>query len=149
MRSVIFAAAAALLGAAACQTEQSQAARAAADAETQALIAARQGAEVDRLCFTSNINGWNELSRSAILLERGVNDWYKVDLTGTCDPQWAFNAIGIVSRPAGSSCLTRGDRLVTDDQTVPGVCYVDRIYEWDETKEPAAASATPPSPGAG
>lgn len=149
MRSVLFAVAVAV-SAAACQaTPEQQAARATADAETEALIALRQGAEIDRLCFTNNIRGWSELSRSAILLEEGVNDWYKIDLTGTCRPEWAFNAIGIVSRPAGSSCLSRGDRLITDDETVPGVCYVDRIYEWDETKELAPASSTPPSPNAG
>ncbi len=146
MRSALFVVAA--VCAAACQaTPEQQAARATADPETQALIAARQGAEVDRLCFTNTINGWSELSRSAILLEQGVNEWYKVDLTGTCQPEWAFNAIGIVSRPAGSSCLSKGDRLITDDDTIPGVCYVDRIYEWDETKEPAPS--TPPSPDAG
>jgi hypothetical protein len=144
MRPVILIAAA--FGLAACQTA---AERETADAETAALIAARQGAEVDRICFTGNINGWNELSRNAILLEEGVNDWYKVDLVGTCEPEWAFNTIAIASRPAGSSCLTRGDRITTDDRNVSGVCYIDRIYEWDETKDPAPVSAPAEPPFAG
>jgi hypothetical protein len=144
----LFVAVAAML--AGCQTSVESAAR--QDDEIARLVAARQGAEVDRICFTSNINGWSELGRDAILLERGVNDWFKVDLTGTCDPEWAFNTIAISSRPAGSSCLTRGDRIHTDDRDIPGVCYVQSIYEWDETKEPepaAPVSAPAPSPTAG
>lgn len=138
MRFVTFAAAA-TLAVAGCQTA---AERETADAEMERLVAARQGAEVDRICFTNNINGWNALGRNAVLLEKGVNDWYKVELTGTCDPQWAFESIALVSRPGGASCLTRNDRLITDDVSVPGVCYVDRIFEWDETKDPAPAPAS-------
>lgn len=145
MKSLILPFAAVALLAAGCQSSSESAAR--QDDEIARLTAARQGAEVDRICFASNINGWSPLGRDAVLLERGVNDWFKVELTGTCDPEWAFNTIALRSRPAGSSCLTRGDRITTDDQTVPGVCYVDRIYEWDETREPApAVSPTPPAP---
>jgi hypothetical protein len=150
MKPQIFTVAAVALLASACQSSAESVAQ--REDEIARLVAARQGAEVDRICFTSSINGWSPLGRNALLLERGVNDWFKVDLTGTCDPEWAFNAIAISTRPAGSSCLTRGDRIHTDDRTIPGTCYVDKIYEWDETKEPAPAaptSATTPSPTAG
>ncbi len=144
MKPLILTAAAALL-AAGCQSSVESAAR--QDDEIARQVAARQGAEVDRICFAQNINGWSPLGREAVLLERGVNDWYKVELTGTCDPEWAFTTIAVSTRPAGSSCLSRGDRIQTDDPTIPGVCYVQSIYEWDETKEPAAAApATEPMP---
>jgi hypothetical protein len=132
----------AALGVAACQTEEE---RAASEAELQQLIAARQGAEVDRICFSQQINGWSPLGRDAVLIRKSVNDWYKLSLSGTCQPEWAFNTIAIRSRPTGSSCLTRGDRLTTDDRTVPGVCFIDAIHEWDEDapvgRGPGAARA--------
>jgi hypothetical protein len=53
------------------------------DANLQAQIAARQGAQVDRVCFTREIDGWCELGDGAILIENGANDLFKLDLLGT------------------------------------------------------------------
>jgi len=101
----------------------------------EAEIAARQGAEVDRICFARSVNGWRSLGRDALLLREGVSDWYKVDLAGTCDPEWAFNAIGLETRPAGSSCLSRGDHISTPDAPIGGRCVITAIHEWDEDTE--------------
>jgi hypothetical protein len=128
MRSALalIAAAAAL---AACATAEQ---RAEVDAALEREIAARQGDEVDRICFTSNINGWRPLGRDAVLIRQSVRDWYKLDLVGPCEPEWAFNTIAIRSRPTGSSCLTPGDTLATDDRTMPGTCFIDAIHVWNE-----------------
>lgn len=116
----------------ACQTAED---RAASEARLQAEIDARRGEEVNRICFQRNINGWRELSDEAILLQRGVNDWYMVELRGVCDPTMAFNSIALVSRPAGSSCLSRGDKVIIPDDVIGGQCFIDRIYKWDEDAE--------------
>lgn len=115
-----------------CQTAEEYAA---AESRLQSEIAAKQGQRVDRLCFTRSINGWRELGKKAVLIEKGVNDWYKLDLLGTCQPEWAFNAIALKTRPAGSSCLSRGDEIATFDQPIDGDCVITAIYEWDEDAE--------------
>jgi hypothetical protein len=129
MRALI-ALAAVALAAAACQSSQQVETERSAALEAE--IAARQGAEIDRVCFTRNINGWRPLGRRAVLVRQSVRDWYMLDLVGSCEPAWAFNTIALRSRPAGGSCLTRGDTLITDDVAVPGRCMIDAIYEWDE-----------------
>ena len=119
---------AASLAAACSTTEERQEAAAAVERE----IAARQGEEVNRICFARQIDSWRALDRRSILLRNGVRDWYKLDLIGSCEPDWAFNAIAVRSRPAASSCLSPGDQIITDDAAVSGTCSISRIYEWDE-----------------
>jgi hypothetical protein len=115
-----------------CQTAADRAGR---QDRLEAEIAARQGAEVDRICFARSVNGWRPLGRDALLLRHSGDRWYKVDLAGTCDPEWAFNAIGIETRPAGSSCLSRGDHISTPDTPTDGRCVIIAIHEWDEDAE--------------
>jgi Family of unknown function (DUF6491) len=133
----ICAVAAALLTAACAYTPQKPGDQAAIDAQ----IAARQGKEVDNICFTRDIHGWRELGDHAVLVEKGVNDWYKLDLTGTCRPDWAFNTIALRTRPSGSLCLTRGDTVAT--YTLPGgeTCFINAIHQWDE-KAPIPRATT-------
>jgi hypothetical protein len=106
----------------------------------EAEIATRQGKEVDRICFASQINGWRELSRDSILVEKGVNDWYQLDLSGTCEPDNAFDAIAVRTRPAGSPCLTKGDSIQTFDAPIKGSCFIRSIHEWDDKAEVAGAA---------
>ena len=101
-------------------------------AALEAEIAARQGTEVDRICFVRNIDGWRPLGDEALLLEKGVDDWYMVELTGTCEPEWAFDAIAIRTRPGAALCLTRGDSIATFDAPLEGTCFISHIYEWDD-----------------
>ncbi len=107
--------------------------------ELAAEIAAKQGPEVSEICFIRNIDGWRELGRKSLLLGRGVNDWFQVELTGTCDPQFAFDAITLESRPA-TSCLGRGDKINTPDSAVSGSCFISRIYEWNEDAPAGSAN---------
>lgn len=101
----------------------------------------RQGEEVRSLCFTDQIRNWREHDSRSVIVDRGVRDEYKLDLIGTCRPQDAFFSIGLVSRGA-SSCLSSGDKLVTDSRYNDGPCSIRRIYKWNENAKPAEAAAT-------
>lgn len=95
----------------------------------------RVGPEVDSLCFTQSINNFRALDgESAVLLERGVDDWFRVETFGNCragDFRFA-RAIGL-DDGLSSSCLRRGDDLLVDGPgDRPLRCAVTRINEWDE-----------------
>jgi hypothetical protein len=108
----------------------------------------RIGPEVDRICFASTIDGWKEAKGfdDAVLLERGVNEWYLVDLSGACrarDFRFA-QTIGIESRPAGG-CVSRGDViLVESGGGFMNRCFISKIRKWDDDAPPPdEASETP------
>jgi len=109
----------------------------AADEAIEAEIEAKQGAEVDRLCFVQSINGWKALGKDFLLLKKAVNDWYKLDLLGTCHPEWAFDAIAILPQPSTSVCLRPGDQIRTFDSPASGSCMISKIHTWDEDAEVA------------
>jgi len=139
MRVIIVPALVAALTVAACQSVEQRNAR---EEALAAEIAAHQGEEVARICFTSQLNGWKELGPRSVLLRQGVNDWYMLDLSGACEPEWAFNAIAIQSRPSGTSCISRGDMLRTLDRSSRGSCVINGIYAWNETPDEAESSDT-------
>jgi hypothetical protein len=119
----LFAVCAAGLLAAACTTPATETAEAKPDP--------RQGKEVSQVCFNQQIRHWRENGRDdrSVIIEKGVRDEYKLDLMGTCQPDDAFISIGLVSRVGGGTCLSKGDRLVTDSR-LDGSCSIRRIYEW-------------------
>lgn len=102
----------------------------------------RIGERVDRICFGRNIDGFKTVKGmdDAVLLEKGVNDWYLATLSGACSYRrikWAMG-VAIDQRPAGG-CVTTGDWLiftdsVTGDRSFPNTtrCVINAIYEWDE-----------------
>ena len=96
----------------------------------------RIGEEVRQICFARSIDGWRHPKGlgKAVLLEKGVNDWFLVEVSGPCrssDFRFA-ESIGIDTRPAGG-CLSRGDRiLVRGAGNFVNRCIVTRIYEWDD-----------------
>ncbi len=108
------------------------------EARLAAEIEARQGEQIDRICFSRSIDSWREFGDDDVLVREGVNDWYRLELSGTCDPGLALTTIGLRTS-GGSSCLHRGDRVVTNTNGFPGRCFITAIYEWDE----AAAFAWP------
>jgi hypothetical protein len=108
-------------------------------AEADAKPDPRQGAEVRNICFQSQIRGWRELDNKSVIVEVGVRDEYKLELIGACRPEDAFTEIGLVSR-GGGSCLSTGDRLVTDERFGDGSCSIRRIYEWHKDGKPAEGS---------
>lgn len=98
------------------------------------------GEETNRICFTRSIDGFSATTRSTVIVEEGVNDFYLIEVFGGCqDLDWAQSLA--FTRTTGS-CLTRGDRLVTFDSVLPtksdvrfsNQCTIKRIYEWDEDK---------------
>lgn len=89
----------------------------------------RQGQEVRQICFNQQIRGWRENDRRSIIVEKGLREEYKLDLIGTCEPKDAFLNIGLISRVGGGTCLSSGDKLVTD-ASFDGSCSIRRIYEW-------------------
>ncbi len=111
----------------------------AVQAEEEVTTDPRIGEEVNRICFGANINGWRAIddTDNAVLLQRGVNDWYYVELLGACSHRVLRSAIeiGIESRP-GANCITRGDLIIVRDTPgLPRRCNVRRIYAWDDDAE--------------
>lgn len=107
----------------------------------------RLGPEVNNICFARNINGWKEIKGDdrAVLLETGVNNWYRVELAGSCryrDFRFA-QSIGIESRPGGG-CVTRGDViLVNGGGGFVNRCFITKINEWDDKAPPPEEAAAP------
>lgn len=96
----------------------------------------RIGPEVDRICFARNINGWKALKGEddVVLLESGVNDWYRVETTGGCrESAFRFaEVIGLEQRPAGG-CVTRGDVIIVRDSgDFTRRCFISKINKWDD-----------------
>ncbi len=131
MKYVIAACTSALL-AASCTTPGTETAEAQPDP--------RQGEEVRQICFNQQIRGWREHDRRSIIVEKGVNEEFKLDLIGTCQPDDAFLTVGLDSRFGGGTCLSTGDRLVTD-VSYDGSCAIRRIYEWNKDAGAATAAA--------
>lgn len=128
--AVVFAGAGALLAGAGATAE-----------ESGDKVDPRQGEKVDRICFGQNINNFKTLDSEddAILLEKGVNDWYKATLIGSCnysELKWA-QSVAIEQHPAGG-CVTPGDYLIFSrsafgDFSFPNTtrCAISEIYKWN------------------
>lgn len=116
----------------------------------------RLGQQVDSICFGRNINNFRAIDGvdDAILLEKGVNNWYKASLIGACNYsqlKWA-QSVAIEQRPAGG-CVTRGDYLIFSnsafgDFSFPNStrCAISEIHEWNPDAAAAEAeddAATP------
>lgn len=113
----------------------------------------RVGEQVDRLCFTSGINGFSWTSSTSVVLSRGTKD-YLVTTRSRCRDLRDAQSLSVDSF---SGCLRRGDRLIGFDSAFgrnsshipPFPCFVDEIYEWDrdaelhesETSEPETETA--------
>lgn len=100
----------------------------------------RLGEQVDRICFSRQIDGFGETTRNTVVVDAGVNDYYLLRTTGSCfDLEFAQS----IAFDSFSSCLTRGDRLVAFDSafgpghgdTRPQRCLITEIYAWDADAE--------------
>lgn len=101
----------------------------------------RLGEEVDRICFSRDISNFQTIDDEddAVLLERGVNDWYRTSLAGACNHnQLRFaQSVAIDQRPRGG-CIRRGDALVFSDSafgdfSFPNAtrCIIVEIRRWN------------------
>ncbi len=115
--------------------EDGQTKQAPEDAE-DAATPSRLGPEVTRICFGRSINGWKTVDGhgDAVLLSKGVNDWFLVEVSGNCrasDFKFA-QMIGIESHPAGG-CIRRGDYiLVEGGGGFTNRCFIQGLYEWND-----------------
>lgn len=96
----------------------------------------RVGDEIERVCFNNNISGWSDVDNdnNALLVHFGAKRSYKVKLIGMCEADWAMARIAVVSR-IGSSCMSVGDKIVTDAQMNSlSSCTITDIYEWHDVE---------------
>ncbi|NNE57711.1 MAG: hypothetical protein HKN36_06345 [Hellea sp.] len=96
----------------------------------------RLGEQTDKICFTRNIDGFRSAMRNTVILDRGVNDEYIVEVMGGCQNlKWA-QAIELDSN---MSCLSKFDNLVVYDSAfgtnnTPGSverCPIKSIHKWN------------------
>jgi hypothetical protein len=104
----------------------------------------RLGAETDRICFASTIDGFSENERSTVVLHEGRNR-FMVEVTGTCFDLDNAESIGIDGR---GGCLTPGDAIIvvaTGGASLgPRRCLIREIHNWDpKAEKPAAAAENP------
>lgn len=101
----------------------------------------RLGEEVDRICFSRDIDGFRTLDDEddAVLLERGVNDWYRASLSGPCNYNLLrfAQSVAIDEQPRGG-CVMRGDALIFSDSafgdfSIPRAtrCVIVEIHRWN------------------
>lgn len=79
----------------------------------------RRGAEVTKLCFVSQIDGFSNQTERAIIIQEGTKE-YLVTTSQRCTALEFTNTVNV---DASFSCLRRGDLI--------SGCFVDKIYEWD------------------
>jgi len=85
------------------------------------------GDPVQSICFTRSINSWQPYSRDSLILRRGLNDYFRLQVSGSCELDRAFNSIAVISR--GGSCLNVGDRIDVPDD-FGGSCTIRKIETW-------------------
>lgn len=101
-------------------------------AEAEAATAADAG----RDCFnTRNISGYSSVDDDTVQIRVGVNDYYDVDVFGTCNQLDWSNRLAIVSNSGSFICA--GDispgRLITEEENC-SITRISRAYPL-ETKE--------------
>lgn len=85
------------------------------------------GESVNSICFTRQINDWQPLGDRALILQHGLDDYYRVELIGTCDVRDAFLNLQVETR--AGSCLNTGDEVRFNNR--PGeVCSVGDMHRW-------------------
>lgn len=101
----------------------------------------RLGAETNKVCFASSIDGFSMNDRSTVLLHDGKKR-YMVEVTGACLDLDNAESIALDN---ATSCLTPGDSLIiasTFGETFGSRrCMIRDIYEWDKDAKKAAEAA--------
>ncbi len=112
----------------------------------------RLGAPVDKICFSRNIDGFSDNTDDTVVLKRGVNEEYIVEMFGNCQPLRYAQRIGLVNR---TSCLTRLDSLIVSESVFGNStnpfdnqrCQINRIHKWNsKAKDEAEETFMEPGP---
>ena len=103
---------------------------------------ARLGAETNRICFASNIDGFSMNTRDTVLLHEG-RDRYMVAVSGGCSELDQAEAVAIDNT---LSCITPGDAIIVS-HALGGTfgtqrCMITEIREWDRDAEKKSEAAT-------
>jgi len=94
----------------------------------------RVGEEVQQVCFTRDLDGWQNVDndRKAVILRMNNGKTFMLKLRGGCDPTFADLRLAV--KTTGSGCFSPGDKVKTDG-AVPGhsgsECIVASIHKWD------------------
>lgn len=104
----------------------------------------RLGEEVNKICFTHMIHGFNSLDERTVILNRGVKEDYVVETYGSCvDLDYAWE-IALASQ---SSCLRKYDSLIiTRGSTIPNsdpftrTCRIKSMHKWNKNAKKAATA---------
>lgn len=103
----------------------------------------RLGERVDRMCFTSTIDGFSQPDEDTVVLRASASRHYLVETSACFNLERALS-IGLDSR---TSCASRGDRLIVSDSAFPSrsntgtsvdSCLITAIYEWDDDADEEA-----------
>ncbi len=92
----------------------------------------RIGDKVQQACFINSIDSWSNVDndRNALLIRMNSRLTYKLNLSGTCDADWAIYQVAIIGK-SGSACVQRGDKIITDANTMRGMsCTIMGINKW-------------------
>ena len=100
---------------------------------------ARLGEKVDRICFTQSVDSFRMPTRDTVIVEKGVNDEYLIEMFASCHDLDNAQSLSFDTF-AGSSCITKGDSIYAYDSAfgpdstgIPPVrCPISAIYEWNE-----------------
>ena len=93
----------------------------------QAVLDGVQGERVSSVCFLRDIRNWYALDERSVIIQRGRDDYYKLDLIGACDTRQAFLTLRTQSR--SGICLSPGDEIsFPRDQGFS--CSISNIHAW-------------------
>ena len=100
---------------------------------------ARLGEQVDRICFSDNIDNFRMTTRNTVIVEKGVNDEYLIETFNNCNDLDFAQSLSFDTFP-GASCVTKGDSIYAYDSAfgpqdgdIPPIrCPISAIYEWNE-----------------
>ncbi len=98
----------------------------------------RLGEKLDKVCFTSTIDGFRANGRDTVVLDDSPNRHYLVETTGGCINLDYAQSIAIDSK---LSCIRKGDYLIVSDSAfsitgstgaAPQRCLIKSLYAWDD-----------------
>ncbi len=109
----------------------------------------RRGEELKRICFSGTISGFQNATKSSVVVSKGSKDYLITTRQSCYDLEYA-NSLALRSY---SGCLTRGDKLIGFDSPFgnnnsgpPSIaCYIDKMYEWDKDAGGDEAGADEPA----
>ncbi len=92
-----------------------------------ALAEGTRGETVQSVCFTRQINSWYPLSDEAIIVQRGLDEYFRLQLIGLCEPDEAFSSVNLRTR--SGACVSPGDQIEIPGDYAPE-CTIQRIDSW-------------------